>query len=30
MSEFIMIFLMGYYIISMGLGVLEYFMDRKK
>ena len=30
MTEVIMIFLIGYYIISMGLGVFEYFMDRKK
>lgn len=30
MTEVIMIFLMGYYIISMSLGVLEYFMDRNK
>ena len=30
MTEVIMIFLIGYYIISMGLSVLEYFMDRKK
>ena len=30
MIEFIMIMLLGYYIISMGLGVLEYLMDRKR
>lgn len=30
MIEFIMIVLFGYYIISIGLGVLEYFMDRKR
>ena len=29
MTEVIMIFLIGYYIISMGLGVLEYFMDKR-
>jgi hypothetical protein len=30
MIEFIMIMLLGYYIISIGFGVLEYFADRKR
>ena len=30
MTEFLMIMLLGYYIISMGLGVLQYFADRKR
>ena len=30
MTEFFMLILIGYYITSIGLGVLEYFMDRKR
>ena len=30
MTEFLMIILLGYTTISIGLGVLEYFMDRKR
>jgi hypothetical protein len=30
MIEFLMIIILGYIIISMGLGVLEYFADRKR
>jgi hypothetical protein len=30
MIEFLMIIVLGYIIISMGLGVLEYFADRKR
>lgn len=30
MTEFLMIMLLGYYIIPMGLGVLQYFVDRKR
>ena len=30
MTEFLMIILLGYIIISMGLGVLEYLMNRKR
>jgi|694.fasta_scaffold02017_49 hypothetical protein len=30
MIEFIVIILLPYIIISMGFGVLEYFMDRKR
>ena len=30
MTEFLMLILIGYYSTSIGLGVLEYFMDRKR
>ena len=30
MTEFLMIILIGYYITSIGLSVLEYFMDMKR